>query len=145
MDDRDSHGRFAPGSRGNPLGRPKLPAELKAITRLSPAILKTIIARISLMTHTQLKMHIETGNFTMIENTIASIIEKAMMDGDHSRLNFLLDRAIGKVVEERRIQIQPVTYKTTVLPDGGLIQELMREEFGEELDHDHETIDVVAK
>lgn len=124
---------FAPGQSGNPNGRPRLPPELKAIQALSPSYIKMIIAKFSRMTKGEMGSFLmqppEQGGPNMMEIMIGSIIAKAAQDGDYNRLNFLLDRAIGKVKEQVDLNVaQKVVYRTTMTDDGRLLQDILRED-----------------
>lgn len=136
-----NNGRWKPGQSGNPKGPAVLPAELRAVTRLSAGYVKGLIAKLSQLSPEQLVVGLETNAFNAMEAMVASIIKRAIVDGDHSRLNFLLDRTVGKVVEQRIVKLEPVTYRTTIQPDGSLMQELLRDEFG---DPEGEIVDVEA-
>lgn len=120
--------RWRPGQSGNPAGVPRLPPEMKAISKLTPSYVKAIIAKLSRMSRDELMSYLESGQVPTLELAVASILMKSVADGDPTRLNFLLDRSVGKVVEERRVQIQPVVYRTTVRADGALLQEVIQEE-----------------
>lgn len=133
---------FKAGQIGNPKGRTPMPDDIRTITRsFTPTYIKGVIAKLSLMKPDDLVLGLEMNSFNSVETMVANIIKRAIVEGDHSRLNFLLDRTIGKVVEERRVKLESVVYKTTIQPDGGLIQELMRDEFG---DPEANTLDVEA-
>ena len=126
---------WQPGQSGNSKGRPALPAELHAIKKLTPAYIKAVIAKLAQMTPQEMMSYVEGGSGNNMEYMVASIIMKATTDGDHNKLNFLLDRTIGKVVEQHKVTLEPVTYKTTITPDGNLFQEVISEEvFGETID-----------
>lgn len=127
---------FKPGQSGNPNGRPRLPQALRDIQKISPAYVKGIIAKLSRMSRDEMGEWLQTpinlGGPNNMEMMVASIIHKAIVDGDHTKLNFLLDRTIGKVVEEKKVQIEAVTYKTTVRDDGALLQEVVAEALGDQ-------------
>ena len=78
------------------------------------------------------------GGPNNLEIMVASIIVKATADGDASKLSFLLDRSIGKVVEERKVEITPVKYVTTVRGDGALMQDVVKEAL--DLDGDEQEV-----
>jgi hypothetical protein len=123
---------WEPGQSGNPLGRRPLPAAYKKIQKLSPHYVRMVISRLARMTKDELYEFLQSSDGSsgpnMLEMMIGAIAVKAAADGDHSKLNFLLDRTIGKVVEEKRLQIQPVTYKTSISADGSLVQEVIEAE-----------------
>lgn len=133
---RKKDGRFKKGESGNPNGRPKLPPELKQIKQLSPSYVKTVIAKLTRMSKEQItewiELPMESGGPNLLEMMVASVINQALSHGDHSKLQFLLDRSIGKVVEQHKVQVQPVTYKTKVREDGALLQEVVTEAIEEE-------------
>lgn len=136
MSDRDDKGRWQPGQSPNPLGRPRLPADLRAIKKLTPSYIRMVIAKLTRMDPGELMSYLELplaqGGPNNLEIMVASIIRRAGIDGDQSKLNFLLDRSIGKVVEERKLQLEHVIYKTTVRSDGALMQEVVAEALGED-------------
>jgi len=136
---RNPDGTWKPGYAPNPAGRVPMSPELKAIKKLSPGYLKLIIAKLARMTPQELILSAkDPGKLNNLEMMVASIVSRAIQDGDHSKLNFLLDRSIGKVVEERRVILEPVIYKTTIRGDGALVQEVMSDVLGEEF------VDIVA-
>lgn len=162
---RDASGRWTPGVSGNPTGagagRPPMPEELRKIKALTQGQVKRAISRLLTMPREELERILRAAkeqqenpqlrleakdqqalaSLNNLEWMIAAVIMKGMTEGDHGRLNFLLDRTIGKVVEERRVQLEPVTYKTTVRGDGALVQEVIRESLGED---DGDVLDVPA-
>lgn len=87
------HTRFKPGVSGNPGGRPK--------NRLTIEKLRDIIDRLSFMTRAELQVVIQNPETKMIELELASVIAQAAKNGDYSRISFILDRAIGRVVDVR--------------------------------------------
>ncbi len=83
---------FVKGQSGNPEGRAK-----QVLTKDKVA---SIMGKFSLMTRDELKKVADNPKSTMIEIAVASILHRAVKDGDFSRLDFLLARSIGKVKEE---------------------------------------------
>lgn len=129
---------FKPGQSGNPRGSLPQSAEMKAIKALSPGYVKKIISKLAQMEPQALMAWVELSvagqtvePMNNLEMMLASIINKAVTDGDQGKLNFLLDRTIGKVVENRNVTLQPVKYITTVREDGALMQEVIAEALGE--------------
>jgi hypothetical protein len=80
---------FQKGQSGNPSGRPKA-----LLTRTD---VERVFQLFSGKNREQLQEVINDQKATMLEIMIASVMVKAAKDGDAARLQFLLDRAVGKV------------------------------------------------
>ena len=83
---------FKPGQSGNPSGKPR--------GLLTRSQVEALISKFSSLTRDQMQVVIQNPKSTMIEIMVASIMAKASKDGDYSRLQFLLERSIGKVKEQ---------------------------------------------
>jgi hypothetical protein len=90
---------FPPGVSGNPNGRPKVPEEIKMARALNKLELERILNEFIYMTPDEMTTKIESGSATAIEAMVGAIILAAVKHGDQARLNFILDRLIGKVKE----------------------------------------------
>lgn len=88
---------WKPGQSGNPGGNPKLPDALRAIKSLSVKEVNKLISKYARLSMVQLKAAQEDKKVSVIELCIAAIFARCMEYGDYTRLNFLLERAIGKV------------------------------------------------
>lgn len=88
---------WKPGVSGNPGGRPKLPEALRGIHSLSQLEVTKIVSKYARMNHAELVAVTEGRAAPMLELAIAQIFVQSAKYGDHQRLSFLLDRAIGKV------------------------------------------------
>lgn len=126
---------WKPGQSGNQKGRPPLPPEYRAIKEVSPQHVRRAISKMLQMTRADLdeymKLDSSADGPNALECAIGAILIQAIANADHSKLGFLLDRSIGKVVEERKFHLEPVVYKTTVRGDGALVQEVVCEALGE--------------
>lgn len=89
--------RFQPGQSGNPSGRPKMPEEILEAKRLTKTQLEAILQKFIWMPKPELEKVMSDPNVVMIEAMVGSIIMRAINDGCTMRLNFLLDRLVGKV------------------------------------------------
>lgn len=116
------------GQSGNPRGPKKYRKDLKDIKVIGQRNAAKLIQKIMDMDRQELENMFRDPDTPMWELMVGRVIDKALQDGDTTRLNFLFDRTIGKVVEKRELEITPVTYKTTVRGDGALIQEIIEEE-----------------
>ena len=80
---------FPKGVSGNPSGKPK--------GLLRREDVEAMMGRFAVMTREQLQLVVQNQKSTMLEIMIASVMAKAAKDGDYARLQFLLDRSIGRV------------------------------------------------
>lgn len=90
--DIPDHMKWKKGQSGNPSGRPK--------HYITAERVRTVIDTLSAMSREAMHDKIQDPAATMLEIQIASIIARAAKDGDYGRMNFLLDRMIGKVSDE---------------------------------------------
>ena len=132
--------QFKKGQSGNPKGRPKTREDLKKVKLMSSDNAARLIQKIMDMSPDEIRVMVEDPKTPAWELMVARIVDKAIREGDTSRLNFLFDRTIGKVVEKKEVELKPVTYQTAVRPeDGALIQEVLdEEEISEEKENDVE-------
>lgn len=100
------HTRFKKGQSGNPGGKPKLPDDIKQARKLSQIELERTINKLIYLPRSELKQVIENPATPMFEIMIASIIAQASQKGDQLRLDFVLNRMIGKVKEPVEVTIQ---------------------------------------
>jgi hypothetical protein len=90
---------FKPGKSGNPNGRPKLAPELitaKALTK------EAAIRWLNEVVHAnkdELNALMNDPSTPGLKLMMASVIAKGVKFGDYQRLNFMLDRLIGKIPE----------------------------------------------
>lgn len=92
--------RFKKGQSGNPNGRPRIPEDLKMARRLNKLELEKLLNQFLFMTPPEMEERVKSADVTAIEAMIGSIIIKAVKDGDQQRLNFILERLIGKVKDQ---------------------------------------------
>jgi hypothetical protein len=95
------HTRWKPGQSGNASGKPK---QLLTKDRVT-----SILGKFANMSRADLEAVMEDPKATMIEVMIASVMVKAVRDGDYGRLDFLLNRSVGKVKEELEQTVRNVT------------------------------------
>lgn len=106
--------RFKPGQSGNPGGRPKLPDDIKEARKLNQHELERIINKYLAMSRDQVKESISSPTTPMMELMVASIVAQAAQKGDHQRLDFVLNRLVGKVKDQIEVtQVTPFVIKHT--------------------------------
>jgi hypothetical protein len=88
---------FKPGQVANPNGRPIVPEEIKELRKLNRSEIEQLISDFMRKPLHELQAMSKNPATTALDRMIASVVEQAVFRGDHKRLNFLLDRLIGKV------------------------------------------------
>lgn len=98
---RKTGGRdFKPGQSGNPSGRPELPAEIKGARVLNKLELELVLTKYLRCSVSDLRENKDNQELSSLDQIAINIILKAIDYGDPIRLNFLLDRLIGKVPQK---------------------------------------------
>lgn len=107
---------FAPGnSHGK--GRPKVPEDVKEARKLNQVEFERVANKYLYLTRDELKASLAAPATTVVELLVGSIIGQAVQKGDHTRMEFLLNRLIGRVVD--RIEVKPVEPFVLHRRDGG--------------------------
>lgn len=81
------------GVSGNPLGKPK--------QLLTKDKVKSVLGKFCDMSIAELQAVANNPNAKMLEVMVANIMIKAAETGDYSRLDFILNRSIGKVPNDQ--------------------------------------------
>lgn len=82
---------FVPGKSGNPSGKPKL-----LVTNVS---IKKQIGEFWYKSGSEIKSILEDPRSNMGDLMIASVMARAVAEGNYNCVAFLMDRAVGKVKE----------------------------------------------
>jgi uncharacterized protein DUF5681 len=88
------------GESGNPKGRPPVPADIRAAQKLNRVALARVLDRMINYTQRELEQILMNPNSGILETAVGAILLKSIEEADHMRLNFILDRLIGRVKDE---------------------------------------------
>lgn len=94
---------FKPGQSGNPGGRPKTPEDLREGRKLNQHELERVINKLLYLDKGQLQEVVRNPETPMLELIAASILAQAAQKGDQQRLEFVLQRMIGKVKDQLEV------------------------------------------
>jgi hypothetical protein len=86
-------------------GRPALPGDIKAARKLTAVELQRVLTDFLHLTPQQLMERISSGDATMLEGLIGSIMQKGIQDGSYAHLNFLFERTVGKVKDSLEVSL----------------------------------------
>lgn len=111
--------RFKPGQSGNPGGRPKLPEDIKKARQLNQVEFERAVNRFLYMTREEMQATLKDPATPMIEIMIGSIMAQGAQKGDQLRLEFVLNRIIGKVQD--RIEVKTPEPFVVHMSDGGQV------------------------
>jgi len=95
---------FKPGKSGNPSGRPKLPNDVLEARKQNTTSVARILNNFMNMDMDSLKSIMNNKETPALEMMIGRIVIEAIKSGDQTRLNFILDRSIGKVIDKMEIK-----------------------------------------
>lgn len=99
--DKKTIGRaFLPGQSGNPKGRPKLPRELREAMKMTKAQFTELLVKYLSFSLGELLLINKQENTAALDRIVISVITNAIKKGDQQRLDFLMNRIIGKVKDE---------------------------------------------
>lgn len=96
---------FPKGVSGNPLGKPKMAVELQKIRALNQTTFTATVNKFLSMTKDEVKAASKDPSTPVLELMVASVMSKAIEAGDQQRLNFLLDRIVGKVPDKVSLNV----------------------------------------
>ncbi len=118
---------WQPGQSGNPKGSEGFPVDLKVARKLTQVELERCINKYMNLSHGELLAELENPATTMLEKMIASIVDQSVSKGDQLRLDFILNRVIGKVQE--RIEVTtPTPFILRTLAGGDVVMGIEKKE-----------------
>jgi hypothetical protein len=87
---------FISGTSGNPSGRPKVPEDVRSALSLNQVSFVRIANELLAVKVSELDEIVADESQPVFKIVLASILQKAIESADHRRLEFFLDRLIGK-------------------------------------------------
>lgn len=100
---------FKPGTSGNPSGRPKLPEDIANARKQNANSVARILNAFMNMSLDDLKKLMASPATPTLELMIGRVVVESIKSGDQTRLNFILDRSIGKVVDKMEVALPKPT------------------------------------
>lgn len=94
----NTHG-FKKGQSGNPSGRKPTPPELKYVEKLTKENVCLTISKYCNMSSFELNI-LNTDELKAFDVVIVNALRTAAEDGDMQKLEYLLNRAVGKVKDQ---------------------------------------------
>lgn len=100
-------GKGRPFKKGNPggPGRPKKPDDVRKASKLTRTELEKKLNYFLLMDATELETLLKDKKTPMLDVMVGRIVLMAAKHGDQTRLNFLLDRLVGKVKDNVEVSV----------------------------------------
>ncbi len=90
---------FQPGNSGGP-GQPKIPEEIREARKLNRLEFERILNKYIYVQLGDLHKIIKDPTTPVIDGVVCKILVKGFNDGDPRRLEFVIDRLIGKIKEQ---------------------------------------------
>lgn len=97
--------RFEKGNKAGK-GRPPVPADLAGVQLLTQDHVKRKVTLFFEKPLDELRAIADSPSASSLDAIVAEILVKAKMYGDFARLNFLFERCIGKVKDEREVVLK---------------------------------------
>ena len=110
-----------PGEVRNPSGGLKLPPEVKAARKHNQITVANLLNKFMSMSNSELKDLIKEDSSPVLDMMIAKVVAGAIDHGDHSRLNFILDRLVGKVTDKVEHRLPRPTVIKLIGEDAALV------------------------
>lgn len=121
---------WQPGQSGNPTGKGagEIKGFIKDLGRLNLKRALNIFNDICNLTFDELKAKISDPTATVIELMIMKVAAEAIRTGDHTRMNAIMDRLIGKITDKIEVKMPEPTVMKLRGQDAVLVIGQMRGE-----------------
>jgi len=98
--------KWKKGQSGNPSGRTKLTEDIKLARRkYTKEVIQGLLAQCLDKPVEELEKILKDKNNKVVDHLVGRIALLGIVKGDPLRFNFILDRMIGKVTEEKEIKL----------------------------------------
>jgi len=112
---------WKPGETGNPHGRPQYPEDIRPLARITKFHIESLLSKYLSVTVDKLKELEKDASLRAIDAMVVKVALKAIVQGDVLRMNFLLDRLIGKVKEVSEVHNIEYSEAYKIIPREELI------------------------
>lgn len=112
--------KWKPGQSGNPNGPKPLPPDLQKVKKLSRGFFERLMTKYLELSPAALKKELKKPQARAVDHIIGNIVLKAIEGGDEKKMEFLLNRLIGKVTDKVEIEI-PKPFVVEKL-EGGVVE-----------------------
>jgi len=136
--------QFQPGNKAA-CNRPKMSSALKELRGDAKHHALECIIKTMMMTQQELSMILMDPQTTNTQRLVASLLDRAIDEGCFMRAQFLFNYILGKPVpmeEQKDSNGNIIVFKSSVKPDGSIVQELLDSESGQEIMTEIENIGV---
>jgi len=134
--------RFQPGNK-IAANRPKISTELSKMRGAAKHHALETIINTMMMTQDQLAEILIDPETSNTQRLVAALLDKAIDEGCFMRAQFLFNYILGKPIpmeEQRDDKGNVIVFKSSVKPDGSIVQELMDSHDGREIIREMEKI-----
>lgn len=116
---------FQPGVVTNPKGRPRIPDDIRMANELTKNEFIRVVNKYLYLTKEQIQAELKNSETPALNLMIIGLISKAVSEGDQHRLNFLLDRLLGKVPTPIQTTVDPLLIDALKKLEGKSNEELL--------------------
>jgi hypothetical protein len=98
--------KFEKGNPGGP-GRPRRDPELAKASKITRTEAELLLSKFMQMDIEELEAILRDKKKKCVEHMIGRIVLMGIKNGDHARLDFMLNRLIGKVKDTIEVSVKP--------------------------------------
>lgn len=87
----------------NPSGRPKLPKEIRDLSKWTATAFRAYVLEYLAMSLDELEAVLKDKNAQVIDHLVGKVLYEAIKRGDYQRMQAILDRCIGKPTDNLNV------------------------------------------